>query len=299
LLSDKYIRKQASMPETYYRGCQYFKDGKVAHISVSNNIIYAEVAGSELYEVEIELEVSEDRLKTMFCSCPAFSNNDAACKHVIAVLKAAQGDLSNLAMGTSQYKQQKTHAEELLAFFRSNDEDAPVFSEEKTKIRLVPTYLFFIANNRRVSALELAIGIDKMYVIKNIKELLRTFENDDIILYGKNFRLIPAEMEFDAQSQVLYDLIKTAYSEEQQISSWSAHTGPPTNFPDTKRFYLTQTNLNKFLDLMDETQFAAKMQDEDVVVKVIKDVPPLLFSAVKTNRGIKLSLGVAAKSGPL
>jgi SNF2 family DNA or RNA helicase len=298
LLSDKYIRKQACVPEIYHRGCQYFYDGKVVHISIANKIIYAEVAGSELYEVEIELETSEDRLKTMYCSCPAFHNTNYACKHVIAVLKAAQGDWSTLSPG-STYKHLQSNADDLLAFFRNNDDASPVFSGEKAKIRLVPIYSFFTLNNKRVSTLEFSIGTAKQYVVKNIKDLIRAVENEDTIAYSKSFKFIPAEMEFDTESQALYDLVKSAYLEEQQINSWSATANSATMFPDPKQFYLTQTNLNKFFDLMGERPFAAKMQDEDVVVKVIEAVPPLLFSAVKTNHGIKLSLAVASKSGPL
>jgi len=297
LLTDGYIRKQAGAPEIYFRGFQYFQDGKVVRISMLYNVIHAEVAGSQLYEVEAELDQAQDKLKTMFCSCPAFQNNNGACKHVIAVLKAAQDNWLHLAK-SGKYNHKRVDADELLAFFRNSDETPFVFGGEKEKVRLVPTYSFSIANNKRISTLEFAIGTERTYVVKNIKDLIRAVENEETIFYGKSFEFIPAEMEFDYESQALYDLVRNAYLEEQQINSWSvAHTS--TMFPDTKRFYLTQTNLNKFLDLMGEQQFAAKMQDEDIVLKVVNAVPPLLFSAVETQRGIKLSLGVASKSGPL
>jgi len=298
LLTDVYIRKQAGAVETYFRGLQYFKEGNVVHISVLNNVIHAEVSGTELYEVEIELDQSQDKFKTMFCSCPAFRNNNGACKHVIAVLKAAQDSWVSL-FKISKYSSDHFDADDLLAFFRKSGEASVVFGGEKAKIRLVPTYCFSISNNKRVSTLEFSIGTDKLYVVKNIKDLVRATENEDSIIYGKNFEFIPTEMEFDTESQGLYDLVKTAYLEEQQINSWSSVNNNATMFAGAKRFYLTQTNLNKFFDLMGERQFTAKMQNEDVVLKVINEVPPLLFSAVETKRGIKLSLGVASKSGPL
>ncbi|MDR3566296.1 MAG: DEAD/DEAH box helicase [Negativicutes bacterium] len=298
MFTDEYIRKQAGALEIYFRGFQYYKDGRVIHISALNNVIHAEVAGSERYEVEIELEQSQDKLKTMFCNCPAFRNYNGACKHVVAALKAAQDNWLGL-FKAEKGNHEHSDADELLAFFRNRDEAAHAVIGDNAKVRLVPTYSFFTSNNKRISTLEFSIGTDKMYIVKNIKELIRSSENEEAIVYGKKFVFSPTEMDFDADSQALFDLVRTAYLEEQQIYSWSAIANSSNMFPDAKHFYLTQTNLNKFFDLMGQRQFAAKMQGEDVELKVVNEVPPLLFSAIETNRGIKLSLGVASKSGPL
>lgn len=298
MLTDAYIRKQAGAPEIYFRGSQYFEDGRVVRVSILHNVIYAEVAGSDLYEVEIELNQSQDKLKTMYCSCPAFHNYNGACKHVIAALKATQDNWLSLSKGSS-YNQKSSDADELLAYFLNTDKTAVIFHGEKTKVRLVPTYCFFTAHNKRLNTLEFSIGTDKMYIVKNIKDLIRACESEEPIVYGKDFEFIPAEMEFDAESQALYDLMKTAYLEELQINSWSSVAASSTLFPEAKRFYLTQTNLTKFFDLMGERPFAAKMQNESAVLKVVNDIPPLLFSVTETARGIKLTLGVASKSGPL
>ncbi len=298
MLTDEYIRKQAGTPENYFRGIQYFKDSRVVRISILNNVIYAEVAGSDLYEVEIELDRAQDKIKTMYCSCPPFHNTYGACKHVIAALKAAQDNWLDLTKA-GRHKHKHADVDELLAFFLKDDKASIIFHGEKTKVKLVPTYCFSTANNKRVNTLEFSIGTGKLYVVRNIKDLIKAYENEEPIVYGKNFELIPTEMEFDTESQALYDLVKTAYLEEQQINNWSSVTATSTLFPEAKQFYLTQTNLNKFFDIMGARQFAAKMQNECVVLKVINGIPPLLFSATDMKRGIKLTLGVAAKSGPL
>ena len=65
------------------RGYDYYCDDAVENMEISDNIIRADVIGSEDYEVEISL--SNGEVTDMYCSCP-YALDGRNCKHMAAVL---------------------------------------------------------------------------------------------------------------------------------------------------------------------------------------------------------------------
>lgn len=65
------------------RGYQYYSEGTVEDIDISDKLITAVVWGSEGYEVEITL--SDGEIEDMCCSCP-YAADGEYCKHMAAVL---------------------------------------------------------------------------------------------------------------------------------------------------------------------------------------------------------------------
>ena len=70
-------------PHILERGSGYYEDGLVTGFEYSDNEITAQVAGSDTYDVQIELD-GEDVLD-MYCSCP-YAADGHNCKHMAAVL---------------------------------------------------------------------------------------------------------------------------------------------------------------------------------------------------------------------
>ncbi|MCB1807095.1 MAG: SWIM zinc finger family protein, partial [Candidatus Competibacteraceae bacterium] len=86
LLSKKDIR-HAFRADYYHRGERYQRQGRVLRTDwfADENILEADVLGSELYSQTIELEVYRSRITISGeCSCPVGFN----CKHVVAALLA-------------------------------------------------------------------------------------------------------------------------------------------------------------------------------------------------------------------
>ncbi len=65
------------------RGYDYYCENAVENLDVSDDIIRADVIGSEDYEVEISLNNGE--VTDMYCSCP-YALDGSNCKHMAAVL---------------------------------------------------------------------------------------------------------------------------------------------------------------------------------------------------------------------
>lgn len=65
------------------RGYDYYMDGAVVDMEISENSIDAQVSGYDLYDVEIVFD--NDEIEEMYCSCP-YAEGGKNCKHMAAVL---------------------------------------------------------------------------------------------------------------------------------------------------------------------------------------------------------------------
>src|SRR5262249_15250767 len=90
LITEKTIRALANA-KSFARGKEYFCDGAVSDVIRRGNRVTAEVEGSDLYEVTIELgDDGDEPVADAECTCPY--DWGGYCKHVVAVLlKLAHG----------------------------------------------------------------------------------------------------------------------------------------------------------------------------------------------------------------
>lgn len=114
------------------RGYDYYCDNAVENLDITDDIIRADVIGSEDYEVEISL--SNGAVTDMYCSCP-YAMGGRNCKHMAAVLyewsendmdideneemeeveTAVNTDLFASAFTTNAYKKKLAAVEKLVA----------------------------------------------------------------------------------------------------------------------------------------------------------------------------------------
>ena len=107
------------------RGYDYYLENAVENIDISEDIIRADVIGSEDYEVEIS--VNNGEVTDMYCSCP-YALDGRNCKHMAAVLyewsedageeesaKEVNTDLFQPAYTINAYKKKVVAVEELVS----------------------------------------------------------------------------------------------------------------------------------------------------------------------------------------
>lgn len=119
------------------RGYDYYCDDAVENMEISDDIIRADVIGSEDYEVEISL--SNGEVTDMYCSCP-YALDGRNCKHMATVLyewseneeeekkeeeNAINTDLFQPAYTVNSHKKKLTAVEELVRC--ANEEDVRSF----------------------------------------------------------------------------------------------------------------------------------------------------------------------------
>jgi uncharacterized Zn finger protein len=97
--SEADIRAGASA-QSYSRGVSYHRDGAVLAVAQRDNVITAEVTGSdyEPYDVEIHLDAT-GAIHSAGCSCPY--EQGGYCKHIVAVLLAVLENSEDIAVHPS------------------------------------------------------------------------------------------------------------------------------------------------------------------------------------------------------
>lgn len=118
-------RKKLFATHILERGYDYYLENAVENIDISEDIIRADVIGSEAYEVEIS--VNNDEITDMYCSCP-YALDGRNCKHMAAVLyewsedageeesaKEVNTDLFQPAYTVNAYKKKVIAVEELVS----------------------------------------------------------------------------------------------------------------------------------------------------------------------------------------
>lgn len=75
------IIKGVCTEKSYERGIQYYKHDSVLSVRMRDNVIRADVEGTDLYAVTIDLDSGGMRCR---CTCPY--DWDGYCKHIVSVL---------------------------------------------------------------------------------------------------------------------------------------------------------------------------------------------------------------------
>lgn len=294
MLSDEIIRLQAATSSAYNKGCQYYRDKHVRKLRLLSDYTFeARVLGRELYTAYLNFN-EEQEIQRFKCDCPAFYSDNGACKHIIAALKALQKDWF-LYFGLEKQLPLTRATEEMLAFFHHNAKAALEPAAYLQQVCLRPTYGFISTPYQKVSWLEFMIGTERMYVVRDIPQLMAALENGQELTYGKNFTLRPQEALFDPFSQSLLTLLQSAYQEEKQRSSWAHQYGAGTSvFAEARRFRLTNANLLHFFTAVGSRPFAAQInQTSYPALRIINERPSLSIVIQAIDGGLLVSGGPA------
>ncbi|MEN6411325.1 MAG: DEAD/DEAH box helicase [Veillonellales bacterium] len=292
MLTEKAIKFEAALGTSYTKGCRYFQNDAVRelHYFSQNNIFEARVQGRELYTVTVQIN-RRQAIDYYDCDCPAFYSYNGACKHIIAVLKKIQKEWDTY-FGVGKALPPTRATQELLAFFQNETVPAaePV---NKGKIKLIPTYSFANSSGVTTNWLEFLIGRERMYVLKDIPQLLAVLDSNQEISYGKSFTLTPRNMVFDDLSKALLNLLRQAYAEEKQRVAWSYsyYSSAGSAFAEPKRFRLTNSNLARFFAAVGGQPFTVILHGEKITdVRLQEGRPPLQLAAKATDGGLKLAM---------
>lgn len=293
-LTDAKIQEGAASSSAYVKGCQYYRNGNVEGITYSQRekAYRARVVGSDFYTIWIHFD-STHTVKEYDCNCPAFSSyHHGMCKHIVAVLKVMQAHWE-VYFGKEKSTMLTQAAQEMLAFF-NQDSLASSPYQQLESIRIVPTYAFSLDSRGQRSWLEFMIGNEQMYVMKDIPQFLTALDAQQEIVYGKYFTLQPRENRFNNQSKSLLHLLKSVYVDDKQLTNWNYYASSLTAFGEPRRLKLTNSNLLRFLAIMEEFPFSMEINDEKISrVQIVNGRPPVNLAVKAAVGGLKVTMGLA------
>ncbi|MRH41994.1 serine/threonine protein phosphatase [Aquibacillus halophilus] len=206
----------------YRRGYDYFKKGRVHGLTYnpSINSWRGQVRGTETYSVRVfffegdELEGS--------CDCPAYATH-FTCKHIAAVLLAIGQD-SWSQLGEKKSTSETTYSTpptipndsfstRIIDAF-SKDQQSQSRQKRTLNIEYIIGSRINPHNSKSFLEIELKIGTNKTYVIKNIREFLVHIKKEKPYKITQSFLYEPDIHQFDEEDQKIITNLILAHENE-------------------------------------------------------------------------------------
>lgn len=296
MLEEATIRELAEQ-RIYERGMMYYRQNRVHELKGKGAEYTATVSGSDTYDVQVSLSSGGDGVFSYECTCPSARKYFNACKHVIAVLKEIQHrqELESFTKSASEAGNRVRASgsayqsgANMLAYFKSM-----VQRKQPQRLQLEPQ-LFSVCYYGQYSVwLEFKLGEERLYVIKNIIDFLHNVKLGNSVEFGKNLTVDTSAMEIVGESskklwqmlQRVHNDLMNSYMRASYVNRYDGGRSLPFQ---QKRFYLTPSHLEEFLECMGDTEFLFQYDNEAARrVSVVHENPRLRLSVQdKAGNGI-------------
>lgn len=310
-LSRNKIKELASAGPVYFRGLDYYTRGRVKNFRYSPEklLIQSIVSGSENYQVRIELYDDGD-VAGYQCTCPAYGLYDGACKHVIAVLLKALDKFDNgtitepyplpgidqpapksgpgtragiVHSGVDPWEDprlalSKSMVASLIKKSNLHEAEEPVHLE--VTLHLIPS-------NRSLPYFELKIGRQRLYVIKDMAELLEAILNHRELYFGKTFTFQPSRQHFLPPEQRFVQFLLEVYQDERSKNFFYSTIFAKHNLE------LSPSQFKRFLDIAPELEQAYWIKNYEtppIPIQVCREPLPLTLKLSQGKEHLELEL---------
>ena len=271
---------------TFSRGEIYYNLGAVGEINFCQNSLSfdATVRGlNDDYFVDVSFD-REGSLEYAFCDCPAFHRYPGYCKHIVALL------LTIIEEG-HRFIDPESKAREItenIFYYFEKERGVNAVKE----INLEYTLNF---NNREINglsynlfSLNLKVGEDKTYVVKNIKHFFKHIKEEKPLKFGQKFTYNPQEHIFKKEDRPAVEVISEVFDMDRLHSAFDPYTDKKVF--QGKEVFLPQSYVKKLLEALKGRTFSFNLQGEYNEVQILERDLPLNFYLNREGEGLILEL---------
>ena len=318
MLTRDQVRKNAGY--SYDRGAALYSQNRVLSLRSeeegSYHRIQARVKGSgrKNYEVEILVDDGADSIVESYCECPAFLSYNGLCKHCVAVLleyisrtshQMAIRDYVRRLEESMPAKERVTVKESMPGKRRTTPGMAELLQRQALrqtlpvlqsatfgKVRLEP----ILTCDGRDCSLEFRIGVNKMYVLRDVLQFAKDVREHNEVSYGKNLQFIHTLESFAADSRELVSFLMEWAKRYQQQYARPSHAYMGRYYepvlPKVRTLPLDQWGLDAFLAAAGDRSFLANVNGggEKKWSCVQETMMPRKLTLTGRNEGIEVEL---------
>ncbi len=281
-ISEQLIQDLADNNLVYKKGSSYYTAGRVRNFNFSpdKGLVNANVIGGLRYVVQVAFE-KDSSVRSYRCNCPAFTDHPGACKHVIAVLKAAQ---QKLPTAWPDPIVRNRVVEDLLEVFSNHLQEFP--QEELTLV----VELQIIPGHRVSTQMQLKLGLQRLYVVKDIEQFITAIKTGRSLEFGKQFTFEPSRQFFKQEDQALIDMLQETFEQHTALTEMQ---GPfyTSTLLSQKSLPLSGYYLSKFLDALGDKVFLSGISTAPFLpTQIIRHGLPMEFSLQAQGQDLTLTL---------
>jgi SNF2 family DNA or RNA helicase len=199
----------------------------------------------------------------------------------VKTLALNQDARSFLTAYMDMLRQQNVKASSAIASFENMEE-----------AKLVPTFVITQHWNQVEPGLELQIGGDRLYTVKDISDFVRSYIDARPYEFGKKFTYIPDKTVLERRSSSLMELITKIFIDEKRlyINQYSSST----IFREKKQMKLSESAMKAFFDIYENATFHVRIGNSEIIndVAVVEDniIPQVELMAIEGGVSLKSAL---------
>lgn len=305
-LNEKIIKRLCASSEVFKRGQKYYLEDRISDIQIDKNSrhVDAVVSGRDDYSVSIDISPNGE-VDYCECDCPAFYQYEGCCKHIAAVLLY----LTYLKEKTNNINRKNIinlddirQSSRIIDFFENRTENL-----EKAPVNVEPT-LEIVGEYENISCtLSLRIGINKLYVVRDIKDFLRSMLSGQSFYFGKAFTFNPGINCFKDEDKLIMNFIGEVYDLD---SSFARNTSlydefemsyiRPNSLFKGKYLTLPRPTVERLLNLLENKPFIAIVNGKEYRdVKIVHEKAPVDFLLKKSGNDLLLNVEITPEIIPL
>lgn len=294
----------------YSKGVDLYASDRVTQFTVEEDetydFIFAQVKGSgkNYYNVTFSLNKEDETMEDSFCECRAYAKYSGFCEHCVAVL-LEYNDYLDRKNTIEAYAQKQTASLQKLGEIQKGMrmETTPVLREllqKQAVARSLPLIQESVCGKVRLephlvcgaagAKLDFRIGINKLYVLKNIFNFESALDNHENYKYGKNLQFIHTMEAFDEESVPLVKYIRKWAQQNRDAYRANSYYGYYYGAMENIRYMeLSGRELEEFLLLMGDRVIQADVETmPEKEWHVTRERLPRRLKIVGSIQGIEL-----------
>ena len=267
------------------KGSEYYKQKRVETLRYNQDKLSfdAIVVGTKPYKAHLRFEAPGGGWHA-HCTCQDYDFNTKFCKHIIAVLLIIKGKDEQGYFNSAKSKDAARH---IFDFFQN------AAAMPKTPVKLEVTFEFYPGSSREIgghAALSLRIGLDKLYIVRDIKKLFEYIEKNKELEFGKKFTFDPLKHRFGDGDKPLVSFLKELYEVDRLTEKMSHGFNRGSLFAD-KTVSLTNKGIKRFFGLVGNNSVRVLFKDslyEDV--RIVEEDFQVSFMLQKEDQSLVLKV---------
>ncbi|MDD2402139.1 MAG: SNF2 helicase associated domain-containing protein [Clostridia bacterium] len=278
-LNTKKIANGCYRTSAFQRGKVYYQNGSVRYLEYYNehSSFIGVVRGHEDYQVIVHINEMGD-VEGVRCTCPDYNDHPGYfCKHLVAamfgILKKVNPEL--------QHKQSQESVEKVFDAFEVGH-----IAKEQQELKLESTLFYqsernFRGSNEVFYSLEFKVGLERLYVMKNVKQLLEARNDEEKMVFGKKFTYDPFRHKFTEKSNQILDILWELY-ELEKFSKNDYYSSGNAMFFFGKTVKIPEILAKRYLKIQKDSNFGANIEGQYYPdVSIVEEDLPLSFKLKK------------------
>ncbi len=292
--------RQLGIPNiTCSKGKTYFAQGRVKSVRYDtvNNQFFGKVVGEQEYNVSIDFD-DEYEFVDAKCSCPAYKGYKSYCKHIVAMLlnisknSKTNKDKDNRKSKIDQIKEKQSFEgmETLLAYYQLNAvNNVDTIQIEMEVTCMIKRQYFEPDRGKGQVSFSFKLGENKLYRVKDVKELIRSIEERHPLVFGKLFTFNPSLHHFKEEDLVIINYLRELYDYENKMME--DVYGDINGFFKGKEIYPPPLGIKKLLTLLKGRSLQVELEGSSPdYLPIVEGSLPLKVLLVEEEGGLQLQL---------